>query len=204
MKKSLIFSLFFVFSVTYNVNAQKIHLTEKDKEEFKQKAIGMIEFFKESLTIIPTYSDTIIKQKAIRNTLRMFTNDATIEIAYASGKVSNPILLNDYLNSLKKYSKKNELVQIDIIDFTVDDIEPHPTELGKYVINYKFVQRFRKKKNYMPNQNPEKLESFEWDYIDVTTKNGIAIVAKHTDMEGTQWVLLLGDIKVNGIEVTKK
>lgn len=195
--------LFFLFSVSF-INAQKLELTSKEKEEFKDRAVQMINLFKESLTIIPSFAEEpILKDKAIRNTLRLFIKGATIQIAYSNGNTRTqkmPI----YLNSLRSYEAKRELVNIDIIDFKVDNIEPHPTELGKYVIKYEFVQRFFKKKNFsMPHLQNEKLVEIDWDYIDDTTKKGTAVVEKYSNEEGTKWIMLLGNIEVKDIDVIK-
>lgn len=205
MKQKLTLFFFLLFSIGF-LNAQKLELTAREKEEFKERAIEMINLFKESLTIIPSFSgEPILKDKAIRNTLRLFAKkgNTKIEIAYASGG-KKPMKMSIYLNSLRNYEAKRELVNIDIIDFKVDNIEPHPTELGKYMIKYEFVQRFSKKKNFsMPNLQNEKLAEIDWDYIDDTTKKGTAIIEKHSNEDGTKWIMLLGDIEVKDIDVIK-
>lgn len=208
MKKQILI-LFFILIITPALNAQKLSLTEADKKEFTQKAIRMIELFKESLTIIPTISnnqeDGFLKNKAIRNVLRIFIKDATMQLAYSNGSKSKPIRMGKYLSSLADYEAKRELVNIEIIDFTVEDIEPHPTELGKYIIKFEFVQRFSKKKNYTSTNrlNNEKFEEIEWDYADVTKKSGIGILEKVNTRNGTKWLMLLGDIEANDIELIK-
>lgn len=203
MKQKLTLFFFLLFSIGF-LNAQKLELTAREKEEFKERAIQMINLFKESLTIIPSFAEEpILKDKAIRNTLRLFIKGATIQIAYSNGK-TNTQKMSLYLNSLRSYEAKRELVNIDIIDFKVDNIEPHPTELGKYIIKYEFVQRFYKKKNFsMPNLQNEKLAEIDWDYIDDTTKKGTAVVEKHSNEDGTKWIMLLGNIEVKDINVIK-
>lgn len=209
MKKQ-IFILFFILIITSALNAQKLSLTEADKKEFTQKAVRMIELFKESLTIIPSISnspeDGFLKNKAIRNVLRIFIKDASMQLAYSNGSKSDPIRMSKYLASLSNYEAKRELVNIEIIDFTVEDIEPHPTELGKYIIKFEFVQRFSKKKNYTSINmlNNEKFEEIEWDYSDVTKKSGIGILEKVNTQDGTKWLMLLGNIEANEIEVLKE
>lgn len=205
---SFIFFLAIFFS-SQTVEAQKLSLTTEEKKEFKRRAVRMIELFTESLTIIPSFETTadegILKAKAIKNVLRLFKKNATMQLAYSSGIKSNPIPMASYLSSLTDYEAKRELVHIDIIDFTIEDIKPHPTELGKYTLEFKFIQRFSKKKNFTPPNTvvDEQFETIEWDYIDVTTKGGIAIIEKVTNERGTQYVMLLGDIEANDIEVIK-
>lgn len=206
MKFTLI-SIFLLFSPI--VQAQKLELTQEDKIEFKQRAKRMIELFTESLTIIPSFNpstdERILRDKAIRNVLRLFTKNATMQLAYGNGTFSNPISMPIYLNSLTDYETKQELVHIDIIDFTVEDVEPHPTELGKYIVRFEFVQRFSKKKNYVQTGliEDEKFETIEWDYVDVTTKGGMGIIEKVTTQEGTKWIMLLDDVEAKGIELIK-
>jgi len=206
MKNKIIFiSLFFVLN---SINAQKLELTEEEKIEFKNRAERMIKLFTETLTIIPSFNseteEKILRDKAIRNTLRLFTETATMQIMRADGsKETSPIAT--YLNSLTNYEEKLELVHIDIIEFNIDEIRPHPTQLGSYIVSFEFVQRFSKKKNYTPEpvDNDEKLQKIEWDYVDITTKSGSAIIKKHTDQSGTKWIMLLDDVEANDIEVTK-
>ncbi|MGJ8743593.1 hypothetical protein [Polaribacter sp.] len=199
----------FIFCfLSFNSFSQKLELTKEDKEEFKRRTVRMIELFKESLKIIPTFNaEPLLKDKAISNVLRMFVKNAKIEIAIAS-QPKKPISkkIGTYLHSLTNYEAKRELVHIDIIDFTVEDIKPHPTQLGSYSMKYTFVQRFYKKKNYINTSIPgeEKLETIEWDYVDDTTKSGEAIVKKVSTRNGTKWMMLLGDIKVNDIKVLTK
>ncbi|WP_339813551.1 hypothetical protein [Zunongwangia profunda] len=205
MKKTLMI-LFLLALVAPAVNAQKLELTTADKEEFKHRAVRMIELFTESLTVIPSFNpstdERILRDKAIRNVLRLFTKDATMQLAYANGSFSNPIPMPSYLNSLTNYEARRELVHIDIIEFTVEEVEPHPTELGKYIVRFEFVQRFSKKKDYIPNpiQN-EKFEQIAWDYVDITTKGGVGIIEKITTQSGTKWVMLLDDVEAKDIEV---
>ncbi len=205
---SFIFFLAIFFS-SQTIEAQKLSLTTEEKKEFKRRAVRMIELFTESLTIIPSFETTadegILKAKAIKNVLRLFKKDATMQLAYSSGNKSNPIPIASYLSSLTNYEVKRELVHIDIIDFNIGDIKPHPTELGKYTVQFEFVQRFSKKKNYTPLNTvvDEQFETIEWDYIDITTKGGIAIIEKTTNERGTQYVMLLGDIEANDIEIIK-
>lgn len=200
--------LVFVFIITISCNtlySQKLELTTEDKKEFKRRTIRMIELFKESLQIIPRFnSEPILKDKAISNVLRMFVKGAKIQIATNNKTLEKKIAT--YLSSLTDYEAKRELVQIDIIDFTIDDVKPHPTKLGIYEIEYTFVQRFYKKKNYV-NTNiteDENIESIEWDYIDDTTKSGKAMIKKVSTRNGTKWMMLLGDIKVDDIKVITK
>lgn len=206
MKK--IVAVFLLIFFSQNSFSQKLELTTADKEEFKRRTIRMIDLFKESLKVIPTFNaEPLLKDKAISNTLRMFIKGSKIQIAIAS-QPKKPIekKLANYLASLTNYETKRELVNIDIIDFKVDSIKPHPTQLGNYIIKYEFVQRFYKKKNYINTSIPgeEKLESIEWDYIDDTTKSGNAIIKKVSTSNGTKWMMLLGDIKVNDIKVLSK
>ncbi len=209
MKKFLIIYFFFMLGICHCAYSQKLSLPEEEKIEFEQRAKRMIELFTETLPIIPSFpKDTdgaILRDKAIRNTLRLFTKEATMQLAYANGTKSAPIPMARYLRSLTDYEAKRELVQIDIIEFTVDALRPHPTQLGDYIVTFKFVQRFRKKKNYSPDPlaNPEKLGLVEWDYEDVTTKSGTALVKKVTNQSGTKWVMYLGDIEAKDIEVIK-
>lgn len=195
--------------LTLGLQAQKLELTQAERVEFKERAKRMIDLFTESLTVIPSFNpssdEAILRDKAIRNVLRLFTKDATMQLAYASGKKSEPIPMPTYLNSLTNYEAKKELVHIDIIDFTVENVEPHPTELGKYIVRFEFVQRFSKKKNYIQTGmiEDEKFEAIEWDYVDVTTKGGMGIIEKVTTQDGTKWIMLLDDVEAKGIEVIK-
>lgn len=205
MKKIVI--LCFIIFFSQNFYSQKLELTKKDKEEFKRRAVRMIVLFKESLKVIPTFNaEPILKDKAISNVLRMFVKDAEIEIAIASQPKPISKKIGVYLASLANYEAKRELVQIDIIDFKVEDIKPHPTQLGSHIIKYEFVQRFYKKKNFVNISIPgeEKLESIKWDYIDDTTKSGEGIIKKVSTINGTKWMMLLGDIKVKDIKVLTK
>lgn len=210
MKKNKLIVVLIALLCASNVFAQKVSLTQEEKIEFEQRAERMINLFIETLTIIPSFdSDAeagILKMKAIRNTLRLFTKEATMSIAYSNGTISNPIPIATYLNSLTNYSAKQELVHIDIIDFTIDNLKPHPTQLGNYIVTFEFVQRFRKKKNFSsdPMSNPEELKTIKWDYEDVTTKKGSAIVKKKTDQSGTKWIMYLDDVEAKDIEVIKK
>ncbi len=207
-KSQLIVSigLLFFFMNSY---AQKVSLTQEEKIEFEQRAERMINLFTETLTIIPSFNpgteESILRDKAIRNTLRLFTKEATMSLAYSNGTISEPISIASYLNSLTNYSAKQELVHIDIIDFTIDNLKPHPTQLGNYIVTFEFVQRFRKKKNFTidPMSNPEELKTIAWDYEDVTTKSGSAIVKKITDQSGTKWIMYLDDVEAKDIEVIK-
>ncbi|MEX0997620.1 MAG: hypothetical protein WDZ45_11265 [Flavobacteriaceae bacterium] len=206
MKYKLVF-VCFLFALS-SLSAQKLELTQEEKTEFKNRAERMIKLFTETLTVIPSFnSDTeerILRDKAIRNTLRLFTKTATMQIMLANGtKRTSP--MPTYLNSLTDYEAKRELVHIDIIEFNVDAMRPHPTQLGSYIVSFEFVQRFSKKKNYTPDpfENSENLKQMEWDYVDITTKSGSAIVKKHTDQSGTKWIMLLDDVEANDIEVVK-
>ena len=202
MKKIICFIAFSIIG-HLTVNAQNLSLSQADKEEFKNRAIDLINYFKEGLEIIPTYEEEFVKDKAIRNTLGSFTSNAKVELAYANGHIKSQSISN-YLYSLKSYSKKDQLVNIDILDFTIEDLKSHPTELGKYIIEFEFVQRFSKKKeisDFVPKT--DKLEEIEWDYVDITTKRGYGILEKITTDDGTKWILLLHDIEVKSIEVLK-
>lgn len=192
-----------------NSIAQKVPLTQEEKIEFDERAERMINLFTETLTVIPSFDpnteESILRDKAIRNTLRLFTKEATMSIAYSTGNISEPIPMASYLNSLTDYGAKRELVQIDIIDFTVDNLKPHPTQLGNYIVTFEFVQRFRKKKNFTldPLANPEELKAIAWDYEDITTKSGSAIVKKVTKQDGTKWIMYLDNVDAKDIEVIK-
>jgi len=207
MKKMKIFTITSILFISAAINAQKLELRQEEKVAFKQRAKRMIELFTESLSIIPSFSpdtdERILRDKAIRNVLRLFTTDATMQLAYANSTFSKPIPMAIYLNSLTNYEAKQELVHIDIIDFTVEDVEPHPTELGKYIVRFEFVQRFSKKKNFVQTSDilNEKFETILWDYVDVTTKNGTGVIEKVTTQEGTKWIMLLSDVEAKDIEV---
>lgn len=200
MKKLvLIFIIFFFIPCT----AQKLELTQKDKDEFQRRAVRMIELFKEALEIIPSFEgEPILKDKAIKNTLRLFVNGASIELLYANGGKAK-MRMPKYLNSLRNYASQGELVNIEIIDFNIDDIKHHPTQLGKYIVEYEFVQLFQKKKNFTPDPllSDEDIKLLEYDYVDKTTKSGTAIVEKKATSEGTKWIMLLGDIEADKIVV---
>jgi hypothetical protein len=209
MKRIKFIFLIISLGVSFSSSSQKLSLSAEEKKEFEHRAQRMIELFTETLPIIPSFKpdteEAILRDKAIKNTLRLFIKGATMQLAYANGTKSAPIPMATYLSSLTDYEAKRELVQIDIIDFTIDDLKPHPTQLGDYIVTFKFVQRFRKKKNYSPDPmaNPEKLGLLEWDYEDVTTKTGTAIVKKVTTQSGTKWIMYLGDIEAKDIEVIK-
>lgn len=189
--------------------AQKVALTKNEKKEFEQRAERMINLFTETLTIIPSFNpgrdEGILRDKAIRNTLRLFTKEATMSLAKANGTITDPMPIAAYLNALTNYSNKQELVAIDIIDFTIDSLKPHPTQLGSYIVTFEFVQRFRKKKNFVidPLSNSEDLKLIEYDYEDVTTKSGSAVVKKVTNQSGSRWVMYLDDVEAEDIEVIK-
>lgn len=209
MKKTILF--FTIMSLLFGINcfSQKVSLTSEEKVEFEQRAERMINLFTETLTIIPSFDpgtdESILRDKAIRNTLRLFTKEATMSLAYSNGTISEPIPMARYLNSLTDYGAKQELVHIDIIDFTIDNLKPHPTQLGNYIVTFEFVQRFRKKKNFVvdPLANPEEFKTIAWDYEDVTTKSGSAIVKKVTNQSGTKWIMYLDDVEAKEIEVIK-
>jgi hypothetical protein len=188
-----------------NLYSQKLELTQQDKQELEYRAGRMVKLFTTSLETIPGFSgEPILKDKAIQNTLALFVKDATIELLLASGErltKTMPV----YLNSLREYKNKGSLVNIEVIDFTVDKIKKDPKKMGRYIVEFKFVQIFRKKKNYTPDPlaTEGELRELEWDYVDRTEKSGVAYVKKVTTRHGTKLQMLLGNVEADNVEVLK-
>lgn len=201
--KLILCSCFVLFN--FLASAQKMDdLSPEEKKEFEYRAGRAVKLFTTSLETIPRFEgEPILKDKAILNTLELFIKNAEIELLLANGDTITKKLPN-YLNNLRNYKSKGTLVEIEIVDFVIDNIKPHDTELGKYTVDFKFVQIFRKKKNYTPSLlNDENFKEIEWDYIDRTEKSGTAYVNKITDRHGTRWKMLLGNIEAENVEVIK-
>ncbi|MDP2692577.1 MAG: hypothetical protein Q8O88_02970 [bacterium] len=196
--------LFFIVTIVISLNSysQKLSLPEEEKEEFEYRAGRMVELFTIGIQQIPGFEgEPILKDKAIKNVLDLFAKGSTIELAFLSGR-KEVKSMSTYLNNLRNYASQGKLVEIEIVDFNVKNIEPHDTELGVYVVEFNFVQIFRRKNDYIPYpiQNNEELKKNEWDYVDRTYKSGQAVVKKVTNRYGTTWQMLLGDVKADKVE----
>jgi hypothetical protein len=180
------------------IQAQKFKtLSIAEKKDMVRLAENKIKDLSFTFSTIPKIKNEALKKRIINRALKQFVNDATIEVA---GKSIQTYKIAYYLkNKLKSYGTKYKVVDVSFVSFEIGKLLPLPGRPGEYYIDYKFVQRYCRSNE--GKRNPEGL--LNYDYCDLTTKEGRFIVKRVHTIIGAKWKMYFDSISVVGIEVIK-
>ena len=198
----------------FGVNAQQKKtspLSASLMEELQGKAEQRIKNFCLLLSDLSSSKISDKRKESLENDLlKLFLDEATMQVKTVNDKetISGTAPIKDYLDGVRRYKDKYDFVLLEYEMIVVDlskmkdtTIKVKPAKQGKF----SFVQRM-KVQNWGDAAKDGKQPTPGKEIVDVSDKYGklYIIYDKEPFKLGSPYKILLGDIKVAEVKITKK
>lgn len=201
-KKIILLSLFLLIGQVMFGQLGNNELNREDIKGFAKQAEKRISRLGKRLKILARATGKV-RKNIIEAQTRDFADKAKFQIGSnvnGETKVTREYFVKEYLESLSKYRKRGEILNIEFISINVDsELKKDPIKKNRYYFEYSFTQVFERCKKSIKKNNEDFTKNSKYCYKDKTRKGGKIFLEKRTTILGNKWKLFFGNVLVQDV-----